>query len=161
MFDSEQRIPMTINGFEKIKAELKNLLEQERPDVVQAIAEARSRGDLSENAEYHAAKERQSFIERRISELEEKVSKAQIINVSLISGDDIKFGATVVLEDNDTGEHVTYQIVGSDEADVKSGLLSITSPLARALIGKRVGSSIEVSIPSGVRSYSVEKVEYI
>ncbi|MDR2464588.1 MAG: transcription elongation factor GreA [Holosporales bacterium] len=161
MFDSEQRIPMTTKGFEKIKNELEDLLARERPDVVQAIVEARSRGDLSENAEYHAAKERQSFIERRISELEGKVAKAQIIDISSIVGDDIKFGATVILEDNDTGESVTYQIVGSDEADVKSGLLSITSPLARALIGKRVGNSVEVSIPNGVRTYSVQKVEYI
>jgi transcription elongation factor GreA len=160
MFNTEQKIPMTAKGYEALKAELANFLDIERPDVVQAIAEARSHGDLSENAEYHAAKERQSFIEKRIAELEEKVSKAQIIDVSQVNGDEIKFGATVLLIDNDTNETVRYQIVGSDEADVKLGLLSITSPLARALIGKRVGEDVDVSIPSGMRSYGIEKIEY-
>ncbi|MDR1598114.1 MAG: transcription elongation factor GreA [Holosporales bacterium] len=161
MFDLEEKIPMTAKGYESLKAELAHLLDVERPDVVQAIAEARSHGDLSENAEYHAAKERQAFIERRIAELEEKVSNAQIIDVLSVSGSDIKFGATVSLVDNDTSETVRYQIVGSDEADVKLGLLSITSPLARALIGKQIGDEVDVSIPSGIRSYSVEDVKYV
>ncbi|MDR1907431.1 MAG: transcription elongation factor GreA [Holosporales bacterium] len=161
MFDVEQKIPMTARGYELLKSELANLVDVERPDVVQAISEARSHGDLSENAEYHAAKERQSFIEKRIAELEEKVSRAQIIDVLSISGSDVKFGATVWLVDNETNEPVRYQIVGSDEADVKLGLLSITSPLARALIGKQVGDEIDVSIPSGVRSYSIEKIKYV
>jgi transcription elongation factor GreA len=160
MFDSDQKIPMTSKGYESLKSELANLVEVERPDVVQAIAEARSHGDLSENAEYHAAKERQSFIERRIAELEEKIGRAQIIDVSSISGDEIKFGATVILVDNETKETVQYQIVGSDEADVKLGLLSITSPLARALIGKREGDEVDVSIPNGMRSYGIERVAY-
>jgi transcription elongation factor GreA len=161
VFDLEEKIPMTAKGYESLKAELAHLLDVERPDVVQAIAEARSHGDLSENAEYHAAKERQAFIERRIAELEEKVSNAQIIDVLSVSGSDIKFGATVSLVDNDTSETVRYQIVGSDEADVKLGLLSITSPLARALIGKQIGDEVDVSIPSGIRSYSVEDVKYV
>lgn len=161
MFDTEPKIPMTKKGFEILKEELANLVDVERPDVVQAISEARSHGDLSENAEYHAAKERQSFIEKRIAELEKKLSQAQIIDVASISGHDVKFGATITLVDNDTGEDVHYQIVGSDEADVKKSLLSITSPLARALIGKQVGDEVEVSIPSGTRSYSIKKINYI
>jgi transcription elongation factor GreA len=161
MADSEQKIPMTAKGFDLLKNELANLLEFERPSVVQAIAEARSHGDLSENAEYHAAKERQVFIERRIAELERKISQAQVISVFTLSGKDVKFGATVTLVDNDTDENLHYQIVGSDEADVKKGLLSITSPLARALIGKKTGDEVDVSIPGGTKSYNIEKVEYI
>jgi transcription elongation factor GreA len=152
---------MTAKGFALLKNELANLLDFERPNVVQAIAEARSHGDLSENAEYHAAKERQIFIERRIAELERKISQAQVISVVTLSGKDVKFGATVTIMDNDTEESLHYQIVGSDEADVKKGLLSITSPLARALIGKTIGDEVDVSIPGGTKSYNIEKVEYI
>lgn len=161
MSDTEKMVPMTARGYEKLKEELITLKEQERPSIIQAIAEARSHGDLSENAEYHAAKERQAFVEGRISELEVKLNQAQIINVSLVSGNVIKFGATVELTDVDTDETIRYQIVGSDEADVKQGLLSITSPLARALIGKKVEEEVEVSIPGGIKSYVIEKIEYI
>jgi transcription elongation factor GreA len=161
MMDSEKRVPMTAGGFSVLKNELKVLKEVERPAVVEAIAEARSHGDLSENAEYHAAKERQSFIEGRISELEEKINQAQIIDISTVSGDQIKFGATVTLMNTLTDSIVTYQIVGSDEADVKKGLLSITSPLARALIGKKVDDEVEITVPSGMQSYAVQKIEYI
>ncbi|GHS92999.1 transcription elongation factor GreA [Alphaproteobacteria bacterium] len=160
MFNSEQKIPMTTQGFEKLKEELAYFVNVERVNIVQAIAEARSHGDLSENAEYHAAKERQAFIERHIADLEQKISQAQIIDISAVSGDDIKFGATVNLLDVDTDEKVRYQIVGSDEADVKKGLLSITSPLARALIGRKIGDEVEVPIPSGTRSYSIQNIEY-
>jgi transcription elongation factor GreA len=161
MMDSEKRVPMTANGFNTLKNELRLFKEVERPAVVEAIAEARSHGDLSENAEYHAAKERQSFIEGRISELEEKINQAQIIDISTVSGDQIKFGATVTLINTITDNIVTYQIVGSDEADVKKGLLSITSPLARALIGKKVDDEVEITVPSGTQSYAVQKIEYI
>lgn len=156
----EQKNPMTQSGYNILQEELKNLVEVERPSVVEAISEARSHGDLSENAEYHAAKERQAFIEKRINELEEKIRNAQVIDISTITGDDIKFGATVVLIDDDTEEEIQYKIVGSDEADVKKGLLSITSPLARALIGKKVGDDVEVAIPSGSRSYYIQKIQY-
>lgn len=159
--NDEQKNPMTQTGYETLQEELRHLVEEERPGVVAAIAEARSHGDLSENAEYHAAKERQSFIEKRIAELEEKVRCAQVIDISLISGDDIKFGATVILVDDESGDEIQYKIVGSDEADVKRGLLSITSPLARALIGKKVGNDVEVAIPSGSRSYYIQRVQYI
>lgn len=158
---TEQKVPMTARGYEQLKAELLMLKDHERPAVIEAIAEARSHGDLSENAEYHAAKEKQSFIERRIAELEEKVNQAQIIDVSTIVGSDIKFGATVDVSDADTGEVMRFQIVGSDEADVKEGRLSITSPLARALIGKSAGDEVEVAIPGGTRVYVVDHVEYI
>lgn len=161
MSDTEQTVPMTARGYEKLRAELRVLKEEERPSVIQAIAEARSHGDLSENAEYHAAKEKQAWVERRIAELETKLNQAQIIDVSIISGSDIKFGATVELVDNETEVTTCYQIVGSDEADVKSGLLSITSPLARAIIGKTVGEEVEVSIPGGTRSYYISKVAYV
>jgi transcription elongation factor GreA len=161
MIDADVKIPMTKKGFDTLNAELANLVSVERPDIIQAISEARSRGDLSENAEYHAAKERQSFIERRISELEIKISNAQVIDISSIAGNDVKFGATVHLVDNDTEELVSYQIVGSDEADVKRGLLSITSPLARALVGKKVGDDVDVITPSGTRSYNIQKIAYL
>ncbi|MDP4725542.1 MAG: transcription elongation factor GreA, partial [Alphaproteobacteria bacterium] len=126
-----------------------------------AIADAREHGDLGENAEYHAAKEKQSFIEGRIAELEDKVSRAEVIDLSKISGSDIKFGATIQLVDDDTDELHTYQIVGSDESDVKKGLLSITSPLARALIGKKVDDSIEVITPNGGKAYTIQEVRYV
>lgn len=157
----EQKNPMTQAGYDALQEELKNLVEVERPGVVDAIAEARSHGDLSENAEYHAAKERQAFVEKRISELEEKLRNAQVIDIASIAGDDVKFGATLSLLDEDSDEEIQYRIVGSDEADVKKGLLSITSPLARALIGKRVGDEVEVSIPSGSRTYLIQKIQYI
>lgn len=157
----EQKNPMTQAGYDALQEELKNLVEVERPGVVGAIAEARSHGDLSENAEYHAAKERQAFVEKRISELEEKLRNAQVIDIASIAGDDVKFGATLSLLDEDSDEEIQYRIVGSDEADVKKGLLSITSPLARALIGKRVGDEVEVSIPSGSRTYLIQEIQYI
>lgn len=157
----EQKIPMTQRGCDKLKDELLHLKSVERPTVIKAIADAREHGDLSENAEYHAARERQGFIEGRISELEDKISRAEVIEPSKISGDQIKFGATVTLLDEDTEETAIYQIVGSDESDIKQGLLSITSPLARALIGKEVKDSIEVATPSGGKAYNIKKIEYI
>ncbi len=157
----ENKIPMTLAGFQRLQEELKHLKSHERPAVIKAIAEAREHGDLSENAEYHAAKERQGFIEGRIAELEDKLGRAEVIEVSHISGDEIKFGATVRLIDNDTHEEVTYQIVGSDESDIKRGLLSVTAPLARALIGKKKGDTIEVSTPSGGKSYEITGVEFM
>ncbi|MDR0625108.1 MAG: transcription elongation factor GreA [Holosporales bacterium] len=156
----KNKVPITLAGFERLKEELRQLKEVERPAIIQAIAEARSHGDLSENAEYHAAKERQGFLEGRISELEEAISLAQIIDVSTLSGDQVKFGATVTLEDVANNSSVKYQIVGSYEADVKNGLLPITSPLAQALIGKKVDDEVEVTIPGGVHLYAIEKIEY-
>jgi len=152
---------MTEGGFIALRDELHHLKGTERPNVIKAISDAREHGDLSENAEYHAAKEKQSFIEGRISELEDKVSRAEVIDLSKISGSDIKFGATIQLLDDDTDEMHTYQIVGSDEADVKKGLLSITSPLARALIGKRADDSIEVITPNGGKAYTIQAVRYV
>lgn len=151
---------MTKGGFDRLEQELQHLKNVERLAVIKAIAAAREHGDLSENAEYHAAKEKQSFIEGRIVELEDKVSRADVIDVSKISGDDIKFGATVRLCDDDTDEEATYQIVGSDESDVKKGLLSITSPLARALIGKKADDSVEVITPNGSKAYTILEVRY-
>jgi len=156
-----EKIPMTEGGFIALRDELHHLKGTERPNVIKAISDAREHGDLSENAEYHAAKEKQSFIEGRISELEDKVSRAEVIDLSKISGSDIKFGATIQLLDDDTDEMHTYQIVGSDEADVKKGLLSITSPLARALIGKRADDSIEVITPNGGKAYTIQAVRYV
>jgi transcription elongation factor GreA len=155
-----EKIPMTMSGFERLEAELRPLKSVERPAVVKAIAEAREHGDLSENAEYHAARERQSFIEGRIQDLEDKISRADVIDVSKLSGKVIKFGATVTLRDEDTDEDVTYQIVGQDESDIKDGRLSITAPLARALIGKTVKDTVEVNTPGGSKSYKVMKVVY-
>jgi transcription elongation factor GreA len=157
---AEKKIPMTASGYERLQEELKVLKTVERHAVIKAIAEAREHGDLSENAEYHAAKERQGFIEGRISELEGKLSLADVIDVSRITGKDVKFGATVTLIDDDTEETVSYQVVGSDESDIKKGLLSITAPLARALIGKKKGDAVEVFTPSGGKSYEIVKVEY-
>jgi transcription elongation factor GreA len=153
--------PMTRKGFEKLSEELSHLKKVERPSVIKAIADAREYGDLSENAEYHAAKERQSFIEGRIAELEDKLSRAEIIEVSNLVGDTIKFGATITLLDEDIDDIVRYQIVGSDEAEIKSGLLSIASPLARALIGKKERDEVEVSTPNGGKAYVIQKIEYI
>jgi transcription elongation factor GreA len=156
------KIPITVTGAEKLRAELHELKTVRRPAIVTAIAEARSHGDLSENAEYHAAKERQSFIEGRIADLEAKLANAQIINPALIDADGrCVFGATVDLEDMGSGQVVTYQIVGDDEADIKQGKISISSPIARALIGKQSGDVAEVQAPGGVREYEILDVKYI
>ena len=155
-----EKIAITATGFAKMEAELKQLKGADRPAIIQAIAEARAHGDLSENAEYSAAKEKQAFIEGRIQELEAKVSRAQVIDVSGLKGDVVRFGATVTLVDEDTEEESRYQIVSEYEADLKAGLISLTAPLARALIGKKKGDSAEVSTPKGMRSYEITKVEY-
>ncbi len=155
-----QRIPMTASGYARLEAELKNLKSVDRPAVIKAISDAREHGDLSENAEYHAAKERQSWIEGRILELEDKTSRSEVIDVSKLTGDKVKFGATVVLADQDNDEKSTYQIVGADESDIKSGLLSITAPLARALIGKGKGDSVEVTTPGGSKAYDIISVVF-
>ena len=149
-----------MNGFEKMQDELRHLKNVERPHVVETIASARSLGDLSENAEYHAAKDKQGMIEARISDLEEKLSKSEVIDVAKIQSDVIKFGATVEIIDEDTDISSIFQIVGSDEADIKGGLLPVTAPIARALIGKSVDDQIEVTTPSGVKSYSISSVKY-
>lgn len=155
-------IPITQRGAEKLKAELHRLKTVDRPAVINAIAEARAQGDLSENAEYDAAKDRQGFIEGRIQEVEGKLSAAQIIDpASLDAGGRVVFGATVELEDEDSGASVKYQIVGEDEADIKLGLVNISSPIARALIGKEEGDSAEVQAPGGVRRYEIVSVSYI
>ena len=155
-----QKIPMTASGYERLETELKHLKSVERPAVIRAISEAREHGDLSENAEYHAAKERQGWIETRVLELEDKLRRAEVIDVSKLSGDKVKFGATVVLSDEDSGEESTYQIVGADEADIKSGLLSITAPLARALVGKAEGDNVEVTTPGGAKAYEIVSVAF-
>ena len=152
---------MTAEGYQALDAELKRLKTVERPSVIQAISEARSHGDLSENAEYHAAKERQSFIEGRLAELEDKVARAQIIDVSKLSGKQVKFGATVNLIEEDSGGKSKYKIVGEDESDVKAGKISITSPIARALIGKEEGDVVEVMAPGGAKSYEIVKVKFL
>lgn len=151
---------MTVEGYAALDAELKRLKSVERPTVIQAISEARAHGDLSENAEYHAAKERQSFIEGRLAELEDKLARAQVIDVSRLSGETIKFGATVTVLDEDTEKTSAYQIVGEDEADIRSGKVSISSPIARALIGKETGDVVEVAAPGGAKSYEIIKVEW-
>jgi transcription elongation factor GreA len=151
---------MTGEGFNQLQDELKRLKSIERPAIIKAIAEARTHGDLSENAEYHAARERQSFIEGRVMELEDKISRAEVIDVSKLSGSLVKFGATVTLADEETDEEQTFRIVGEDEADIKQGRLSVTSPLARALIGKSKGDSVEVSTPRGAKSYEVVTVAF-
>ncbi|MEJ0060875.1 MAG: transcription elongation factor GreA [Terricaulis sp.] len=156
-----EKIPMTAEGYQALDAELKRLKTQERPTVIQAIAEARTHGDLSENAEYHAAKERQSFIEGRVAEIEDKIARAQIIDVSKLSGKNVKFGATVTLLDEDSAEKSKYKIVGEDESDVRAGKISITSPIARALIGKEEGDIVEVMAPGGAKSYEIVKVKFL
>ena len=155
-----EKIPMTTAGFKALEEELRHRQQEERPRIIQAIAEARAHGDLSENAEYHSAKEQQSLNEGRIAELEDKISRAAVIDVSKLSGSTIKFGATVKLIDDDTDEEKTYQIVGDSEADVKDGKVSISSPIARALIGKKTGDSIEVNTPGGGKSYEIIDVLY-
>jgi transcription elongation factor GreA len=155
-----EKVPMTGEGYTVLDEELKRLKTQERPSVIAAIAEARSHGDLSENAEYHAAKERQGWIEGRIAEIEDKIARAQVIDVSKLSGSQVKFGATVSLVDEDTDESARYQIVGEHEADVRAGRISVSSPLARAMIGKEVGDVFEVNTPGGVKAYEIMKVEW-
>lgn len=152
---------MTLKGYNKLKEEIRYLKNVERPQIVEAIASARALGDLSENAEYHSAKERQGLVESRISDLEDKLSKAQVIDASNIKSDLIKFGATVEIVDNDSDTNSKFQIVGSDEADIKNGFLPITSPIARALIGKKVDDVVEVNTPNGLKSYTVLSVKYI
>ncbi len=155
-----ERVPMTGDGFRRLEMELKNLKTVERPAVIQALTEARAHGDLSENAEYLAAKELQGFIESRVLDIEDKLRRADVIDVSQFSGQTVKFGAKVVLADEDTDEESTYQIVGTDESDIKQGLLSITSPLARALIGKAQGDSVDVDTPRGRKGYEIVKVTF-
>jgi transcription elongation factor GreA len=155
------KVPMTAGGHQRMEEEIKHLKTVERPAIIRMIAEAREHGDLSENAEYHAAKERQSFVEGRVMELEDKISRAEIIDVTKLEGDKVVFGATVTVVDEDTDEENRFQIVGEFEADVKEGRISITSPIARGLIAKSVGDSVEVNTPGGGRSYEILKIEYV
>jgi transcription elongation factor GreA len=155
-----EKIPMTAAGYAVLENELKHRQQVERPRIIQQITDARTHGDLSENAEYHAAKEQQSHNEGRIAELEDKLARADVIDVSKLSGDTVKFGATVTLIDEDTDKKQVWQIVGEPEADAKAGRISITSPLARALIGKAKGASVEVVTPSGAKGYEVKKIEW-
>ena len=155
------KVPITKSGYDALNAELKTMKDVERPGIIRAIAEARAHGDLSENAEYHSAKERQGFIEGRIKELESLISRADVIEPAKMSGAIIRFGATVDLVDEETDEERTYQIVGEPEADISNGRLNMRSPLARALIGKEEGDSIEVATPGGTRSYEVLAVRYV
>ena len=152
---------MTAGGYTRLEEELKHLKSVERPTIIKAIAEAREHGDLSENAEYHAARERQSFIEGRVLELEDRLSRAEVIDVSRLSGDAVKFGATVTLADEETDLESTYQIVGQDESDIKAGRLSITAPLARGLIGKAVGDTVEITTPNGSKSYEIVSIQFV
>jgi transcription elongation factor GreA len=157
-----KRLPLTLKGAEKLRAELKRLKSEDRPRVIQAIAEARAHGDLSENAEYHAAREQQSFIEGRIKDIEAHLSNSEIIDVaSLPATDKVVFGATLDLEDEDTGNKVLYQIVGDAEADIKHGLISVSSPIARALVGKSKGDVVDVVAPNGTKSYEIVGVRYL
>ena len=155
-----EKVPMTIEGFSLLETELQRLKGVERPRIISAISEARAHGDLSENAEYHAAKEQQGYNEAKVAELEDKLSRADVIDISKLSGESVKFGATVKLVDEDTDEEVSYKIVGEYEADVKKGKISITSPIARALIGKKKGDSVEVTTPKGARAYEILKVAF-
>ncbi len=154
------KIPMTAAGYAAIEEELRRRKQTDRPSIIQAIAEARAHGDLSENAEYHAAKEQQGLNEARIAELEEQLGRADVIDVSKLNGDEVKFGATVTLIDEDTEEKKVYQIVGDLEADVREGKISISSPIARALIGKAKGDSVDVAAPGGARAYEIARVKY-
>lgn len=156
------KFPLTVKGAEKLREELKRLKGTDRPKVIEAIAEARAHGDLKENAEYHAAREQQSFIEGRIKEIEGKLSNAEIIDISQVNANGkVIFGATVLLSDESDGSEVTYQIVGEDEADIKSGLLNINSPIARGLIGKEEGDVVDIQTPGGVKSYEILEVKYV
>lgn len=155
-----EKHPMTPQGYERLREELKRLKQDERPRVINAIATAREHGDISENAEYHAAKEHQGLIEARIKELEAKISRADVIDPKRVTGERIQFGAEVTVLDEETEKEATYLIVGADEGDIQGGRLSYTSPLARALMGKSVGQSVEINTPGGVRSYEITKVRY-
>ena len=155
-----ERVPMTIEGFRTLEAELQRLKSEERPRIIQAISEARSHGDLSENAEYHAAKEQQGLNEARVADIEDRISRADVIDTSKLSGNTVKFGATVTLVDEDTDEKVKYKIVGDFEASVRDGKISISSPIARALIGKSKNDTAEVTTPKGARSYQILKIEW-
>jgi transcription elongation factor GreA len=155
------KVPMTGEGYHTLDEELKRLKTQERPSVIAAISEARTHGDLSENAEYHAAKERQGWIEGRIAVIEDQIARAQVIDVSKLSGSQVKFGATVSVVDEDTEEAARYQIVGEHEADVRRGKVSIVSPIARAMIGKEQGDVVEVNTPGGVKAYEITKIEWV
>jgi transcription elongation factor GreA len=155
-----ERVPMTVEGFKKLEAELHRLKAEERPRIIQQISDAREHGDLSENAEYHAAKEAQGLNEAKVAEIEDKIGRADVIDTSKLSGGTVKFGATVSLEDEDSGDKVKYRIVGEHEANVREGKISINSPIARALIGKSKGDSAEVTTPKGTRSYEILKIEY-
>ncbi len=157
----EDKIPMTTNGYNDLTAELKRLKFEERPRIVAAIEEARAHGDLSENAEYHSAREQQSFNEGRIMELESALSHAQVIDVTSLSGDKVLFGATVKVEDSETGDQHQYKIVGKYEADLDKGLISLLSPIARALIGKKLGDFVEVKTPKGEKSYEILDVQFV
>ncbi|MDZ4760017.1 MAG: transcription elongation factor GreA [Alphaproteobacteria bacterium] len=155
-----QRIPMTADGFRALESELKVLKSEERPAIIAAISEARSHGDLSENAEYHAAKDKQSFIEGRVLEIEDKLARADVIDTTKLKGGTVKFGATVTVTDEDTEETFVYKIVGEDEASVAAGKISITSPIARAMIGKEEGETAEVSAPGGAKSFEIVTIEW-
>ncbi len=155
------KIPMTADGFAKLQNELKKLISEDRPNIIASIAEARGHGDLSENAEYQYAKEQQSLTEGRISDLESFISRAEIIDIKAVSGDDIKFGATIEIEDDDTGNKQSYQIVGEYESDIEKKKLSINSPLARGLIGKSKNDNVEIQSPKGLKSYTIISVKYI
>lgn len=154
------KVPMTAEGYAALEAEIKYLKTVERPRIIKQISDARTHGDLSENAEYHAAKDQQGWVEARVAELEDKVSRAEVIDVSKLSGDTVKFGAFVTLVDEDSEDESVYQIVGEFEADVKKGKISVTSPIARAIIGKRKGDSVEVMTPGGGKSYEIVKIKY-
>jgi transcription elongation factor GreA len=155
-----ERVPMTLEGLKSLEEELQRLKSVERPRIIAAISEARAHGDLSENAEYHAAKEQQGLNEARVAEIEDKINRAEVIDTSKLSGDTIKFGATVALADEDTGEKVTYTIVGDTEANLREGKISISSPIGRALIGKSKGDSVDVTTPKGTRTLEVLKVSW-
>jgi transcription elongation factor GreA len=161
MATEDARVPMTTKGYQFLMEELKRLKGVERPRLVQEIEEARGHGDLSENAEFHAAKERQSLLDVQIREIEDRLARAQVIEVSKLSGDKVVFGATVALADGDTGDKMVYQIVGDHEAEPKNGKISISSPVARALIGKSEGDEVQVRTPTGIRSFEILSVEYI
>jgi transcription elongation factor GreA len=156
-----QTVPMTPEGYQRLQEELKHLIRVERPRVVQDIAEARDHGDLSENAEYDAAKERQGFVEGRIAEINGKMARAQVIDVSVIDTDKVVFGATVTVYDDESESESTYRIVGEDESDIKQGLISVSSPVAKALIGHRIGDEVQIRVPSGIRIYEIIDIKYL
>ena len=156
-----QTVPMTPEGYQRLQEELKHLIRVERPRVVQDIAEARDHGDLSENAEYDAAKERQGFVEGRIAEINGKMARAQVIDVATIDTDKVVFGATVTVFDDESESESTYRIVGEDESDIKQGLISISSPVAKALIGHRINDEVQIKVPSGIRIYEIIDIKYL